>query len=77
VVELPAGVYKKQLGLSPYSPGHPELRPDDYRALPWLIERALVIAQQDDTRLIYFASHGRLYKVVVRQDPGNALPAVV
>lgn len=78
LVVLPTNVYRKQLGEMPeISRGHPELSVDDYRQLPYLIERALVIAQDGDSKLIYFSSGSRLYKVVVRQDDDKDLPAIV
>lgn len=79
VVVLPENVYRKQLGEMPdVSAGHPELTTDDYRLLPDLVARALLVAQQGDDRLIYFAdAEGRIWKVVVRQDGTRDLPAVV
>lgn len=79
VVVLPENVYRKQLGEMPsISRGHPELTTADYRLLPDLIARALLIAQQDDTRLIYFAdAQGRIWKVVIRQDAERDFPAIV
>lgn len=79
VVVLPETIYRKQLGEMPdISAGHPELTPDDYRLLPDLVARALLVAQQGDDRLIYFAdADGRIWKVVIRQDGTRDLPAVV
>lgn len=79
VVVLPENVYRKQLGEMPdISAGHPELTVDDYRLLPDLVARALLVAQQGDDRLIYFAdAQGRIWKVVIRQDGSRDLPAVV
>ena len=78
LVVLPTNVYRKQRGEMPsISRGHPELNVEDYRALPYLIERALLVARDGDTKLIYFSSQERLYKVVVRQDDQHELPAIV
>jgi hypothetical protein len=78
MVVLPTNIYRKQLGEMPeISQGHPELTPADYRQLTDIIDRALVIAQDGNDRLIYFGSTGRLYKAVVRYDQGRAHPAVV
>ncbi|HEX7820671.1 MAG TPA: phage minor head protein [Sphingobium sp.] len=79
VVILPSNIVRKQLGEFPdISVGHKELTIDDYRRLPDLVSRALVVAQQGDSRLIYFADEaGRIWKVVIRQDGGRELPAVV
>ncbi|MCH4893420.1 phage head morphogenesis protein [Sphingomonas sp. SFZ2018-12] len=79
LVVLPTAVYRKQRGEAPeISRGHPELTVANYRLLPDIVDRAIVIAQQGDSRLIYFADEGgRLWKVVVRQDAGEPLPAVV
>lgn len=76
---LPQGVYAKQLGERPeISPGHPELTIANYRLLPDIIARAVVIARQGDDRLIYFADEGgNLWKAVVRQDAGERYPAIV
>ncbi len=78
-VVLPTNILRKQRGEMPdISSGHPELTIYDYRLLPDLISRALVIATDGDTRLIYFSdAEGRLWKVVVRQDAGRAFPAIV
>lgn len=79
IVVMPAGVYRKQSGALPdVSAGHAELTIADYRLLPDIIDRALVIAKQGDTRLVYFADQeGRIWKAVVRQDSGDAFPIVV
>lgn len=78
VVTLPGGVYRKQLGEMPdISRGHPELTIADYRRLPDLVERALVVAQQGDNRLIYFSDQDRIWKVVVRYDSDREYPAIV
>ena len=46
--------------------------------MPDLVARALLVAQQGDDRLIYFAdADGRIWKVVIRQDGTRDLPAVV
>lgn len=79
IVMLPANIYKKQIGQSPeISRGHPELTLEDYRLLPDIVERALVIARQGENRLIYFAdASGRIWKAVVRFDEGRTHPAIV
>lgn len=79
IVMMPAGVYRKQIGLAPQiSAGHPELTLDNYRLLPDLVDRAIVIAAQGTDRLIYFGDEaGNIWKVVVRQDAGRSYPAVV
>lgn len=79
VVVMPEGVYRKQRGEMPaVSRGHPELTTDNYRLLPDIISRALVVAQQGDSRLIFFADEaGNVWKAVVRQDAGDALPVLV
>lgn len=79
IVVMPAGVYRKQRGEAPQvSAGHAELTIDDYRLLPDIIEHAIVIARQGDTRLVYFADQaGRIWKAVVRQDRGDLFPIVV
>ncbi|BBB13466.1 head morphogenesis protein SPP1 gp7 [Sphingopyxis sp. FD7] len=79
IVMLPGKVYRKQLGEFPnISSGHPELTIADYRMLPDIVERAILVAMQGDNRLIYFADEaGRLWKAVVRQDAGVGFPAVV
>lgn len=79
IVALPGQVYRKQLGEFPaISSGHPELSIGDYRLLPDIIDRAKVIAQQGDRRLIYFSdTAGRWWKVVVRQDAGEKYPIVI
>ena len=79
VVILPEGVYRKQLGQVPdISVGHPELTPDDYRLLPDIVSRALIVAQQGNDRLVFFADEqGRIWKAVIRQDADKDLPAVV
>lgn len=52
---------------------HPELTLEEYRLLPDLFERALVL-QQSDVRLIYFRSLGKLYKVVIKSaDKGREI----
>lgn len=79
VVVLPEIVYRKQRGEKPeISRGHPELTADDYRLLPDIINNAVVVARQGNTRLVYFTdAAGRLWKAVVRQDAGEQLPAIV
>lgn len=79
IVVLPEGIYRKQLGQMPaISRGHPELTPDDYRLLPDIINRALVIAQQGNDRLIFFTdASGDLWKAVIRQDADREFPAIV
>jgi hypothetical protein len=79
LVELPAAIYRKQRGEMPQiSRGHAELTLDQYRLLPDIVDRALVIAQQGDSRLIYFADEaGRIWKAVVRFDAGRSHAAVV
>ncbi len=78
-VVLPGTILRKQKGDMPaVSTGHPELTIYDYRLLPDLISKALVIATDGNTRLIYFSdAEGRLWKVVIRQDAGRAFPAIV
>ncbi|WP_336973491.1 phage minor head protein [Sphingobium aromaticiconvertens] len=79
VVVMPEGVMRKQLGVMPgVSSGHPELTADNYRLLPDIVSRALVVAQQGTNRLIYFSdASGNIWKAVVRQDVGDALPVLV
>ncbi len=79
VVVLPTTVYRKQRGEMPeISAGHLDLTTDDYRNLPDIVANALVIAQQGDTRLVYFSdAAGRLWRAVIRQDEGRAHPAIV
>lgn len=79
VVVMPSGVYRKQRGDMPdVSRGHPELTADDYRRLPDIVSRALLIAQQGDNRLIYFSDEaGNVWKAVVRQDGSDELPVLV
>lgn len=79
VIVLPSSVYRKQLGEMPdISRGHPELGPDDYRNLPDIVAHALVIAQDGDSKLIYFSDVvGRIWKAVVRYDVDRTHPAVV
>ncbi|MFY9350069.1 MAG: phage minor head protein [Sphingobium sp.] len=79
VIVMPAGVYRKQRGDAPeISRGHPELTTDDYRLLPDIMARALVVAQQGNSKLIFFAdAAGNIWKAVVRQDTGDELPVLV
>jgi hypothetical protein len=79
VIVMPEGVYRKQRGDMPaISRGHPELTPDNYRLLPDIVARALIIAQQGDSKLIFFAdAAGNIWKAVVRQDIGDDLPVLV
>jgi hypothetical protein len=79
MVVLPANIYRKQLGEMPeISTGHAELTIDEYRSLPDLIEHAVLIAQQGDSRLVYFGDPlGRLYKAVVRYDELRSHAAIV
>ena len=79
VIIMPEGVYRKQRGdMQDISAGHPELTTADYRLLPDIVSRALVIAQQGDNKLIFFADEaGNIWKAVVRQDAGDELPVLV
>lgn len=79
IVMLPGTIYRKQQGEFPdISVGHPELTIADYRLLPDIIDRAILVARQGDRRLIYFAdAAGRIWKAIIRQDDGPAFPAVV
>lgn len=79
VVVLPDAVYRKQRGEMPeVSRGHPELTTDDYRLLPDIITRALVVAQQGNDRLVFFSdAAGNIWKAVIRQDADQVLPAIV
>ncbi len=78
LIVLPTAIYRKQRGEMPaISRGHPELTVADYRALPDIIADALVIAQDGDSKLIFFSRQGRIYKAVVRQDAIYDMPAIV
>ena len=79
VVVLPELIYRKQRGEMPeISEGHKELTADDYRLLPDIVAKALVVAQQGNNRLVYFAdARNRLWKAVIRQDSDRELPAIV
>lgn len=79
VVVMPEGVYRKQRGDMPQlSRGHPELTPDDYRLLPDIMARALVVAQQGENKLIFFSdAAGNVWKAVVRQDANDDRPVLV
>lgn len=79
VVVLPELVYRKQRGEFPkISDGHAELTTDDYRLLPDIVAKALVVAQQGNNRLVYFTDAvNRLWKAVIRQDADREFPAIV
>ncbi|MBF0273467.1 MAG: minor capsid protein [Magnetococcales bacterium] len=58
VVKLSSDTLDKQ------SRSHPDLTPEEYRTLPRITEGEVV--QQDDQRLVFFKSEGRLYKAVIK-----------
>lgn len=78
LVVIPTQIMKKQTGALEGFVGHAELTIADYRRLPDIISDALVIAQQGNQRLVYFAdAQGRIWKAVVRQDAGDPTPVIV
>ncbi|MBF0168787.1 MAG: minor capsid protein [Alphaproteobacteria bacterium] len=46
---------------------HPDLTADEYRLLPDIFQKGLVLGQSD-SRLVFFKHAGRLYKAVIKSD---------
>jgi hypothetical protein len=81
MVLLPPRVVRKQVGESPSGAiGHPDLAIDDYRQISGIVDQPLLILQQGEHKLIYFADRrapDRYWKVVIRQDEGETNPTIV
>jgi hypothetical protein len=82
LVVIPMKIMKKQKEGSKTSRGHSDLNIAAYRMLPDIVENAIVIIAQGDTKVIFMANRdtagkSRWWKVIIRQDEGEPTPAIV